>query len=219
VHYTLFLVPAFFALPLSVPLRVAATLMLVPVPFLLGFLDAPLWQQVTIGSAYNWAVLLALAGFAGDTMTSAVGTRHAGTTIVFYDGLCGLCDRFVHFLLVRDRAGRLRFAALQGGLAQRELRPAGHDPNDLDTVLVIADYAQPRQRVLTRSRAVLEAVSQLGGGWSILASIARIVPACAADAVYAFIARRRYRLFGRYEVCPLPRPEWRERFLDESFSR
>lgn len=152
-------------------------------------------------------------------MTSAVGTRHAGTTIVFYDGLCGLCDRFVHFLLVRDRAGRLRFATLQGDLAQRELRPAGHDPGDLDTVLVIADYARPRQRVLTRSRAVLEAVSQLGRGWRILASIARIVPAFAADAAYAFIARRRDRLFGRYEVCPLPRPEWRERFLDESTSR
>jgi predicted DCC family thiol-disulfide oxidoreductase YuxK len=135
-------------------------------------------------------------------------------TLVFYDGVCGLCDRFVHFLLSRDAAGTLRFARLQGELAQRELAGHGHDPADLDTVFVIADWQTPRQRVLTRSRAVLHAVGQLGGGWSALARVAHVVPASVADVAYGIIARRRYRLFGRYDACPLPRPEWRERFLD-----
>jgi predicted DCC family thiol-disulfide oxidoreductase YuxK len=135
-------------------------------------------------------------------------------TVVFYDGVCGLCDRFVRFLLTRDAAGRLRFAQLQGGLARRELTPLGHDPGDLDTVFVIAGWRTPRQRVLARSRAVLHAVGQLGGFWPLLARIAHIVPPMMADVFYRMIARVRYRLFGRFDTCPLRRPEWRDRFLD-----
>jgi predicted DCC family thiol-disulfide oxidoreductase YuxK len=135
-------------------------------------------------------------------------------TLVFYDGVCGLCDRFVRFLLARDRQGRLRFAQLQGDLAHRELVPRGHDPADLDTVVVLAGWQSPAPRLLTRSRAVLHAAGELGPGWRALAASARIVPRGIGDAVYSAIARRRYRLFGRFDACPLPRPEWRDRFLD-----
>ncbi|HJR58729.1 MAG TPA: DCC1-like thiol-disulfide oxidoreductase family protein [Vicinamibacterales bacterium] len=133
-------------------------------------------------------------------------------TLVFYDGVCGLCHRLVHFLLSRDSEGRIHFAPLQGELARRELPRHGHDPAALDSVVVIADWRSPGQRVFTRSPAVLHAVSQLGGTWGVLARIAQIVPAVIADLAYAFIARRRYRLFGRFDACPLPRPEWRDRF-------
>ena len=135
-------------------------------------------------------------------------------TIVFYDGVCGLCDRLVHFLLTRDRAARLRFAPLLGELARRDLLPRGHDPADLDSIVVIAGWQSPAPRLLTRSRAVLHAAGQLGAGWRALAAIARVVPQRMADAVYAAVARRRYRMFGRLHACPLPRPEWRDRFLD-----
>jgi predicted DCC family thiol-disulfide oxidoreductase YuxK len=215
VHYTLFLVPALFASTLSAPLLIAAALMAMPVPILLEHLDAPLWQQLTIGSAYNWAALFALAGFIGTRRQSNMRPGHTSSTVVFYDGYCGLCDRLVHFLLTRDTAGRLRFAPLQGAVARRELTPAGHDPNDLDTVVVIADFAGVNPRVLTRSRAVLHALAQLGGRWRLLAGVGSVVPSFLADAIYRSVARRRYRIFGRYEVCPLPRPEWRDRFLDE----
>ena len=133
---------------------------------------------------------------------------------MFYDGYCGLCDRFVRFLLARDTKGRLRFAPLQGALARRELVPAGHDTADLDTVLVIAGYREPGQRVLARSRAVLYAISQLGGPWAALAAAGSVVPVFVADWFYSAVARRRYRLFGRFDTCPLPRPEWRNRFID-----
>ena len=135
-------------------------------------------------------------------------------TLVFYDGLCGLCDRFVQFLLPRDPNARLSFATLQGDLARTTLVPRGFDPADLDTVFVVADWKGPRERVLSRSRAVLHAASALGGVWRVLSTLARIVPPPIADAVYGVIARRRYRIFGRYDACPLPRPEWRSRFLD-----
>jgi predicted DCC family thiol-disulfide oxidoreductase YuxK len=218
VHYTLFLLPAFFVWPLSGALLLAAGLMLVPVPVLLGYLDAPLWQVVTIGSAYNWAVLFALAGFSGATMQSEMRGAHSSRTVLLYDGYCGLCDRLVHFLLRQDSHGRLRFAPLQGSIARRVLRTPEHETADPDTVLVVVDFGSPNQRVLARSRAVLYALSTLGGVWGMFAAAGRLVPVRLADALYRLIARNRYRIFGRYDTCPLPRPEWRERFLDEPIS-
>ena len=135
-------------------------------------------------------------------------------TLVFYDGLCGLCSRFVQFLLKRDTNARLSFAALQGDHARRLLVPRGFDPADLDTVFVVADWKGPNERILSRSRAVLHAVSELGGVWAGLSGAARIVPTALADAVYGLVARSRYRIFGRFDTCPLPRPEWRSRFVD-----
>jgi predicted DCC family thiol-disulfide oxidoreductase YuxK len=139
----------------------------------------------------------------------------APAALVFYDGVCGLCTRFNQFLLPRDRRGRLRFATLQGGLAGRILPRYGKDPLDLDTVYVLADWNTPAERLLSRSAAVLFAVSQLGGAWTFAARIGALVPRVLADAVYGFVARRRYRIFGELESCTIPRPEWRTRFVDE----
>ena len=118
----------------------------------------------------------------------------------------------MYFLLRRDEAGRIRFAPLQGALARETLGPLGGQPAQLDTVYALVDW--PRPHVLERSRAVLHALEQLGGGWRWLARAAGLVPRPIADAVYGFIARRRYRLFGRYDACPLPRPEWKDRFVE-----
>jgi predicted DCC family thiol-disulfide oxidoreductase YuxK len=136
------------------------------------------------------------------------------TTVVFYDGVCGLCDRFIRFLLRRDAGGRILFAPLQGALAQRVLSPRGLNPSDLDTMYAVADWQLPSERVLARSRALLHAVGQLDGVWPALASAGQLVPAPIADVMYRAIARIRYRAFGRLDACPLPPPEWRERFLD-----
>ena len=135
-------------------------------------------------------------------------------TLVFYDGVCGLCDRFVQFLVARDRQDRVRFAQLQGDLARRELVPRGYDLTAPASIAVIAGWQSEAPRLLTRSRAVLHAVGQLGPVWRAAAAIARLVPRPVTDAIYAAIARRRYRLFGRFDTCPLPRLEWRGRFLD-----
>jgi predicted DCC family thiol-disulfide oxidoreductase YuxK len=132
-------------------------------------------------------------------------------TLLFYDGTCGLCNRLVYFLLHRDKGGRIRFAPLQGPVARSALPDV--DLSKLDTVYAIADWQTQRERVLERSRAVLHALAQLGIGWRVLAWVGGLVPPALADAVYAFVARRRYQVFGRYDACPLPRPEWRNRFL------
>jgi predicted DCC family thiol-disulfide oxidoreductase YuxK len=135
-------------------------------------------------------------------------------TVVFYDGVCGLCTRFNQFLLPRDRQARIRFATLQGALAQELLPRYGKDPSDLDTIYVLADWKTPRERVLARSRGTLHALTQIGGLWGVAGRIGSLVPVWIADAVYGFIAKRRYRLFGKFESCMIPPPEWRQRFLE-----
>lgn len=134
--------------------------------------------------------------------------------IVLYDGVCGLCNRLVQFLLKRDKRGRLRFASLQSDFAERVLTRHGLNAKDLDTVHVVVDYERPQEQVLNRSDAVLRAGSELGMPWTLLAAIARIVPRAVRDHVYRFVARNRYRVFGKYETCMLPDPNQRHRFLE-----
>ena len=136
------------------------------------------------------------------------------TTLVFYDGVCGLCDGFVRFLLKRDRDARFRFAPLQGDLARAALPSHGIDPAELSSVVVVTGWQSADERVFTRSRAVLEAAALLGGAWSSAAALGHIVPQPLADFFYGLVARFRYRVFGKFETCPIPPPEWRDRFLE-----
>ena len=134
--------------------------------------------------------------------------------IILYDGVCGLCNRLVQFLLKHDRDGRLRYASLQSDFAAKVLQRHGIDSKDLDTLHVVENFEQPDETVSQRSDAVLRAARELGGVWSALSSIAKIVPRPLRDLVYRFVARNRYRVFGKYDTCMLPEPNQRSRFLD-----
>lgn len=135
------------------------------------------------------------------------------THLVLYDGVCGLCDHFVQFLLSIDRGDQLRFAALQGPLGAEILKRTGRTSTALSTVIVVADYTLPTERLLDRSDAALFVIASAGGIYAGAGAL-RIVPRFLRDAVYGLIARSRYRIFGRLEACPLPRPETRAKFLD-----
>jgi len=134
--------------------------------------------------------------------------------IILYDGVCGLCNSLVQFLLKHDKEGRLRFASLQSDFAAKVLQRHGIDPKDLDTMHVVENYDQPGERVLQRSTAIVRAGRELGSFWAALAVVAGIVPRPLRDLVYRFVARNRYRVFGKYESCMLPDPNQRSRFLD-----
>jgi len=134
--------------------------------------------------------------------------------IVFYDGVCGLCNRLVQFLLKRDRNDRLRFASLQSEFATKVLSRHGIDPGDLDTLHVVENYGQPDERVSQRSTAILHAAQTLGGFWSFAAMLGKILPRPLRDLVYKFVATNRYRVFGKYETCMLPEQKYRAKFLD-----
>jgi predicted DCC family thiol-disulfide oxidoreductase YuxK len=132
-----------------------------------------------------------------------------GRHILFYDGVCGLCDRLVQFILRRDRRGRFAFAPLQGDAATQTLGHFGKNPDDLDTVYLLTSDG----KLLQKGRAILFALRQLGLPWSLLTVFA-ILPTAVIDWFYDRVARNRYRIFGKRESCQLPTGEERSRFLD-----
>lgn len=133
--------------------------------------------------------------------------------IVLYDGVCGLCNRAVQFLLKRDHRDRLRFASLQSDFAAALLRQHGVDPEDLDTVYAVLNYAEPNETLLAKGDAFLFFAKVIGGIWSV-ASVGRIIPRPIRNWLYDFIARHRYQVFGKSESCMLPDPKQRHKFLE-----
>jgi predicted DCC family thiol-disulfide oxidoreductase YuxK len=131
-----------------------------------------------------------------------------GGPILFYDGVCGLCDRLVQFVLRRDRRARFRFAALQSDVATQTLGHFGKDPEDLDTMYALTDDG----RLLQKGRAILYVVRQLGLPWSIL-GVFSILPTVVIDWFYDRVANNRYRIWGKRDSCRLPSGDERARFL------
>lgn len=128
--------------------------------------------------------------------------------LVLYDGACGLCSRLVQAILRRDPAGRFHFASLQSPLGQRLLAEAGLPTRDFDTLVLIDAKGAAQQR----SDAALGILSGLPR-WRWTA-IGRAIPRPLRDAAYAWVARRRHRLFARPAACLMLPPEWRARFHD-----
>jgi predicted DCC family thiol-disulfide oxidoreductase YuxK len=138
----------------------------------------------------------------------------AGDPVLLYDGNCGLCARSVQFVLRHERASRaLRFATLQGPHGKRAL--ADHPSfAGVDSVIWLEPSTDGHDRALVRSDAVLAVLRHLGGGWSWLSRVGRIIPRAARDALYRVVARYRYRMFGHDQSCLLPTADQRARFLD-----
>jgi predicted DCC family thiol-disulfide oxidoreductase YuxK len=126
--------------------------------------------------------------------------------VIFFDGVCPLCNRFVDIVLRADRGGVLRFAPLQGETA-RALRPARSESAEEWSVLYLDEHGLHDQ-----SDAVIQVYRRLGGPWRLLALI-RLVPRRIRNPVYRVIARNRYRWFGRRSACRLPSAQERDRFL------
>jgi predicted DCC family thiol-disulfide oxidoreductase YuxK len=124
--------------------------------------------------------------------------------IILFDGVCGLCNWLVDFVLRRDQRAVLRFQPLQAGAF-------GPTP-DLDSVLVWHGA-----RLYQESDAILYALSQLGGPWRMLRVLAAIPPSL-RNAVYRFVARHRYAWYGRRDTCRIPTAAQRARFLATELS-
>jgi predicted DCC family thiol-disulfide oxidoreductase YuxK len=127
------------------------------------------------------------------------------TRILFFDGICGLCNRTVDFLLSRDRRERICFAPLQGRVASA-LLPAQVRLN-LDTVIF-----WKKGEILNRSSAVLKSLVEIGLPWS-LTRLLLLIPRFIRDFLYDLVASNRYAWFGRREICRMPTAEERQRIL------
>jgi len=134
-------------------------------------------------------------------LTSAA---EGGGPIILFDGVCNLCTASVRFVIARDSRRRFRFASLQSAAAERLLG----ERDQLESMVLVTDGKTYR-----KSTAALLIAKRLDGAWPLLAAFL-VIPRPLRDAVYDFIGRRRYRMFGKREECWVPRPELTERFLD-----
>lgn len=137
--------------------------------------------------------------------------REGGAIIVF-DGVCVLCNGWIAFLLKRDRARRYRFAAMQSEAGRQLLQLHGLDPDDPASFLLVEHDVGPVPRVSTDTQAIRRVLVGLGRGWTLAHALA-LLPSGLANAGYRWIARNRYRVFGRHTACAVPAPEHRRRFL------
>jgi predicted DCC family thiol-disulfide oxidoreductase YuxK len=142
-------------------------------------------------------------------VTDATGPQqeHLPERIVLYDGVCGLCDRSVRFLIRHDRGESFRYAPLQGETAAALRRRHPEIPEDLDTLVLVEDG-----QVHLRSRAAFLAARQLRFPYSLLAWL-RALPRPLTDLAYQTVARVRYRIWGRMDQCTFPPPEPGGHFL------
>jgi predicted DCC family thiol-disulfide oxidoreductase YuxK len=129
------------------------------------------------------------------------------TETVYYDGTCGLCHRAVRFILAEDRSGTAFALAPLGG--DRYASEIGEMPDLPDSVIVRTASGE----VLVKSAAIIRIAQRLGGLWRVLGTLFALVPRAIRDAGYDFVARIRYRIFGREKnACPLLPPDLRARF-------
>jgi predicted DCC family thiol-disulfide oxidoreductase YuxK len=141
-----------------------------------------------------------------------------GKTLVLYDGVCGLCNRLVRFLLRFDKHDQFRYAALQSEFAVEVLKRRGMDPSNLNSVVLVTGFGLPGEKAHTKFDGVLAGARGLGGIWR-LGLMAGVLPRQVRNWIYDVIARNRYKWFGRYETCPIPSLEQRVKFVDHTIEK
>lgn len=139
--------------------------------------------------------------------TAAPVATAAPDQVVFFDGVCGMCNQTVNFLMARDPAGRLKFAPLQGPTAAEHVPVAIRE--HLDTFVFLK-----AGKLHLRTAALVRILWVLGGIWAVWGTLLWLIPSPLRNLGYRFVARIRYRLYGKTESCRLPTPEERARFLD-----
>jgi len=134
--------------------------------------------------------------------------NHSEVNIVLFDGVCNLCNRMVQFIIRNDAKTKFRFASVQNESGQLLLRQLDLPLDHFDTLVYISD-----SKFYLKSAAVFMILRELGGGWRLL-SFFIIFPRFLCDMFYDFIAKWRYKWFGKREKCIVPTPEYSDRFLE-----
>ena len=126
---------------------------------------------------------------------------------VLFDGACNLCNGSVRFIIANDPAGHFRFASLQSPQGAAALAQIGQSARALDSIVLIDG-----NRIYRRSDAALRIAAELRAPWGLARGLLAL-PVALRDGVYDWIAKHRYEVFGRRELCVLPEPALAERFL------
>lgn len=128
--------------------------------------------------------------------------------VIFFDGICNLCNASVQFAIERDKKNLFKFTALQGEYAKAVLPKFNVDLNQLNSIILLEDG-----QLYTKSTAALKIARKLNGLWPAL-YVFILVPKFIRDWFYDIIAKNRYKWWGRQESCWLPTPELKQRFID-----
>ena len=129
--------------------------------------------------------------------------------ILLFDGHCNLCNAWVQFIVKRDSSRKIRFASLQSGAGRRMLEEHKIDANYIDSLVLFEE-----ERFSVSSNAALRTLSYFDG-WERHLIFLSVVPRSLRDLVYRFIAKNRYKWFGRREQCMVPTAELRKRFIPD----
>jgi len=127
--------------------------------------------------------------------------------IIFFDGVCNLCNASVQFVIKRDVKDHFRFSALQNEQAKEHLKEFKISPLNSNTILLLENG-----KLYTQSTAALRITRQLSGLWPLCYGLI-VIPAFIRDAVYKTISKYRYKIWGRSETCMIPSPELKTKFL------
>ncbi len=130
--------------------------------------------------------------------------------ILLFDGVCNLCNGFIQFIIKRDKEAVFRFASLQSSVGQTLLKDYHLPTDSVDTVVLIED-----RKSYTRSTVPLRIAKRLGGLWSLL-YVFILIPPPIRDFIYNWIAKNRYKWFGKEDQCMIPTPDLKKRFLDNA---
>lgn len=127
--------------------------------------------------------------------------------IIFYDGLCAMCNRFIRIIITLDKKEKFLLAPLQGKNGKILQKKFSKELKGIDSVIFY------NKKVYTKSSAVINILSELGGIYK-LAYIFNIIPSFISDSIYDYIARNRFQWFGKLDKCPMPEKKNISRFLD-----
>jgi predicted DCC family thiol-disulfide oxidoreductase YuxK len=127
--------------------------------------------------------------------------------VILFDGVCNLCNWAVGFIIRRDPEGKFKFASLQSTYSRNFLDECGFQLTP-DFIIYIRNF-----KIYTKSTAVLMILRDLGGLWKMFYGFI-IIPGYLRDLIYSFVAKKRYKLFGKRESCMIPSPELRSRFME-----
>jgi predicted DCC family thiol-disulfide oxidoreductase YuxK len=136
-------------------------------------------------------------------------TAPAQHHLILFDGVCNLCNGAVSFVIRRDKNHKFKFAPLQSKVGRQYLERLPGMAGDLYSMILVKN-----NKVFDRSDAVLEIARDLSGFWPAL-YLFKVLPRFIRNAGYGFIARNRYRFFGRKNECMVPTPELKARFIEE----
>lgn len=128
--------------------------------------------------------------------------------IILFDGVCNLCDSTVQFIIKRDKEDIFRFVTLQSELGEQIIKHIGVDRSKTDSIILY----EPGIAYYYKAEAAIKIASALGGIYTLMNTFS-ILPKSLSNSVYDYIAKNRYKWYGKKDECMIPTPEMKAKFL------